>query len=210
MAPDDERRPATMPGPTEWPSERGLRRRALNQIGFVLLGVGLLCLQLADDDDRALETVMVIVYVVLLIALGAQIVGDVRAVHAWRRFPTDADEQLLWGTSAQLILPTGGAGFGGVFALSTTRLRYVPRWAARLRGVRPEEWPVEVLGPVSVEPVDRRRRYRGGRWVVLDVADRGSIVLLNEEQHLVAADLHDALVRAHAAAASARRETPPV
>jgi hypothetical protein len=185
--------------PPEWPSERALGRTALRQLVFIGLWCLLLVSRMVFPDDRDALWSATIVFWSLLIALStAQFVADFRAVRAWRRFPTEGDERMVWGTSAQFILPTGGAGHGGVFALSTTRLRYAPRWFARLRGVRAQEWPIGALGPVSVQPYDGRRRVGGGRWVVLDVVGQPSLVILNTEQHLVAADLHSALSSARA------------
>jgi hypothetical protein len=193
------RMPSAPLDPPEWPSERALGRAALRPLFFVGLWCLLLLLHVVSDDDRdAFWSTVVVVWSLLIAVSTAKVIGDVKAVRAWRRLPAEGDERMIWGTSAQFVLPTGGAGHGGVFALSTTRLRYAPRWFARLRGVHAQEWPRDALGPVSVQPYDGRRRVGGGRWVVLDVVDQPSIVILNTEQHLVAADLHTALSAARA------------
>lgn len=134
---------------------------------------------------------------VLFVVLGvAQIVGDFRAISAWRHAATQPGEALIWGASAQRILPTGGGGYAGVFVLSSTRLRYIPRASARIRGAGPAEWSLDRLGTVSVEPNDHRRRVRGSRWVVVSVDREDPITLLNNHQDLLADDLHTALLRA--------------
>ena len=184
--------PSLDPGP--WPSERALRRKALYQLVYIALWCAILATQLLINDDRdGLWVATLVCWTVLIAASTVQFVADVKAVRGWRRLPVEGDERMVWGTSAQLILPTGSGGYGGVFGLSSTRLRYVPRWFARVRGLREQEWPVAALGAVSVQPYDGRRRLGGGRWVVLDVAGEASVVILNPEQHLVAADLHSAL-----------------
>ena len=185
--------------PPEWPSERALRRTASKQLIYIGLWCLLLVSKVLFDDERDGPWAAIVVGWSVLIALSmVQFVGDIRAVSAWRRFPIEGDEQMVWGTSGQFIMPTGGAGYGGVFGLSTTRLRYAPRWVARLRGVHAQEWPLAALGAVSIQPYEGRRRYGGGRWVVLDVIDQASLVILNPEQHLVAADLHTSLSNIHA------------
>jgi len=180
-------------------SERALRGGLLRQAVLV----GLLCIlflfQLIWRQEREGSWyVMTLVLVVFYISLGPiRIIGDLRALSGWRRLPVMPGETLLWGTLAQLISPKEGA-FQGAFALSTTRLRYRPRLLSRLRGAADKEWPLDQLGAVRVTPVDARRKFRGGRWVELDVVDATMITILNAEQHLVADDLFEALRRARA------------
>jgi len=123
----------------------------------------------------------------------AVLVGRIRAVSTWRRLPVEPGERLLWGTFAPRVLPTGGAAYPGRFALSTTRLRYLPDPVSRLRGVGAEEWPVAALHDVRVTPVDERRRLRGGRWVMVDVEGGEPITILSAESYLVADEMFEAL-----------------
>ena len=179
-------------------SERALRGGLLRQAVLV----GLLCIlflfQLIWRQEREGSWYVMLVLVVFYISLGPiRIIGDLRALSGWRRLPVVPGETLLWGTLAQLISPQEGA-FQGTFALSTMRLRYRPRLLSRLRGAAEKEWQLDQLGAVRVTPVDARRKYRGGRWVELDVVDATMITILNAEQHLVADDLFEALRRARA------------
>ncbi|OII21908.1 hypothetical protein [Frigoribacterium sp. MCBA15_019] len=128
--------------------------------------------------------------------LAAAVVGlalRTLALSSWRGLPVGPGERLLWGTFADRVLPTGGAAYPGRFALSTTRLRYLPDPISRLRGVTGEEWPATALHDVRVTPVDERRRRRGGRWVMVDVDGGASITLMSNEAHLVADELFEAL-----------------
>lgn len=115
------------------------------------------------------------------------------AVTSWRRLPVEPGERLLWGTFAERVLPSGGAAYPGRFALSTTRLRYLPDPISRLRGAAAEEWPAAALHDVRITPVDARRRRRGGRWVMVDVEGGDPITLMSGEAHLVADELFEAL-----------------
>ena len=179
-------------------SERALRGVLLRQAVLVGLLSILFVLQLIWRQEREGSWYVLLVLASLYITLGPlQIIGDLRALSGWRRLPVMPGEILLWGTLAQLISPTGGA-FQGTFALSTTRLRYRPRLVGRLRGATDQEWLLNQLGAVRVTPVDGRRKYRGGRWVELDVVGGTSITILNAEQHLVADDLFEALRSARA------------
>jgi len=187
--------------PPASPSERALRSRAWwGAAPPVVLGV-VVALQLLDHDrDRGWVWVTTLIAGVVLglLALVAVVV-DLRAPGAWRRLPVDPGERLVWGTTAQIVRPTGGAGLTGVLALSTARLRWVPRASARLRGSRPEEWPLDAVGTVSVQPVDHRRRARGGRWVVLEIVGREPLSVVSTEAHLVADDLWKALAAVRSA-----------
>jgi len=179
-------------------SERALRGGLLRQAVLVGLLSILFLLQLIWRQEREGSWYVMLVLVVFYISLGPiRLIGDLRALSGWRRLPVMPGETLLWGTLAQLISPKGGA-FQGTFALSTTRLRYRPRLLSRLRGAAEQEWQLGQLGAVRVTPVDARRKYRGGRWVELDVIDATTITILNAEQHLVADDLFEALRRARA------------
>ena len=178
-------------------SERALQRSVLGQLPlFGVLGA-IACAQLVFRTDRdGLSWAFLTLFVLFAVLGGAQIVGDLRAVRAWRRVVTEPGEALVWGTSAQRILPTGGGGYAGVVVLSSTRLRYIPRASARIRGASPAEWPLDRLGTVSIEPNDHRKRVRSSRWVVLSVEQQAPITLLNNHQDLLADDLHTALLRA--------------
>jgi len=179
-------------------SERALRRGLLGQAVLVGLLSILFLLQLIWRQEREGSWYVMLVLFIFYITLGSShIIGDLRALSGWRRLPVMPGETLLWGTLAQLISPKGGA-FQGTFALSTTRLRYQPRLLSRLRGAAEKEWPLDQLGAVRVTPVDARRKFRGGRWVELDVVDATTITILNAEQHLLADDLFEALRRARA------------
>lgn len=147
----------------EWPSERALRRTASKQLFYI----GLWCLLLVSrvvfvDERDGFWTATVVGWSVLIALSMVQFGGDIRAVSAWRRFPTKGDEQMSWGTSGQFILPTGGAGYGGIFGLSTTRLRYAPRWIARLRGVQAQSGRSRPSAPSASSPTTVADASAGG------------------------------------------------
>lgn len=188
---------ATALDPPVTASERALRRSVLGPLPlFAILGA-IICAQLVfRTNGDGLSWAFLALFVVFAVLGAAQIAGDLRAVGAWRLVVTEPGETLVWGTSAQRILPTGGGGYAGVFALSSTRLRYIPRALARIRGASPAEWSLDRLGTVSIEPNDHRKRVRGSRWVVLSVEQEDPITLLNNHQDLLGDDLHTALLRA--------------
>jgi hypothetical protein len=179
-------------------SERRLRRGALWQLllPVVVLGVNL-PFRLVDDDRGPFDVFVIGSLLVLAALLVAQLV-QFRAYGSWRSLPVESGETLLWGTVAALILPAGGAGYGGRFVLSSRRLRYLPDLTSRLRGAQPAEWPVASIVGVEVSPVDHRRRLRGGAWVVIEIADAGPVTVLTPEPHLVAAEFHEHLARTRA------------
>lgn len=147
----------------------------------------------AESDGRDVIWFVMSTLVVLLGASVVMLAVRLFAITSWRRLPVGPDERLLWGTFADRVLPTGGAAYPGRFALSTTRLRYLPDTVSRLRGVTDEEWPATALHDVRVTPVDERRRRRGGRWVMVDVDGGAPITLMSNEAHLVADELFEAL-----------------
>lgn len=188
---------ATALDPQVTASERAQRRSALGQLPLIGILGAIACAQLVFRTDRdGLSWALLAVFVLFTVLGVAQIVGDFRAISAWRHVATEPGEALIWGTSAQRILPTGGGGYAGMFVLSSTRLRYIPRASARIRGAHPAEWSLDRLGTVSIEPNDHRKRVRGSRWVIVSVEQEDPITLLNNHQDLLANDLHMALLRA--------------
>jgi len=174
-------------------SERRLRRSALWQLLVPVVLVALhLPIRLAGDRLTTGDVMVVGISVVALGLVIAQL-AQFRAYGSWRSLPVEPGETLLWGTVAALILPTGGAGYGGRFVLSSRRLRYLPDLTSRLRGGQPTEWPVASIVGVEVSPVDHRRRLRGGAWVVLEIADADPVTILTPEPHAVAAEFHEHL-----------------
>lgn len=188
---------ATVVDPTATASERAQRRSALGQLPLISILGALAYVQLVFRTDRdGLSWTFLAIFVLFTALGGAQIVGDFRAISAWRHVWTEPGEALVWGTSAQRILPNGGGGYAGIFALSSTRLRYIPRTSARIRGASPAEWSLDRLGTVSVEPNRQQKRIRSSRWVVLSVEREAPITLLNNHQDVLADDLHTALLQA--------------
>ena len=185
-----------VPDPPRYRSEQKLRGGQWWTLGWGVLLTVLFVAQsswrFTTDGPDGLWYAMAALIVVYVVALGGQ-VRRVFAITSWRRLPVGPDERLLWGTFADRVLPTGGAAHPGRFALSTTRLRYLPDPISRLRGVTGEEWPATALHDVRVTPVDERRRRRGGRWVMVDVDGGAPITLMSNEAHLVADELFDAL-----------------
>jgi hypothetical protein len=185
-----------VPDPPRHRSEQKLRGGQWWSLGWQALVAVILVAQLswrhATDGPDGLWYVMAALLVVYAIAL-VGLVLRVFAITSWRRLPVEAGERLLWGTFAERVLPTGGAAYPGRFALSTTRLRYLPDAVSRLRGVTDEEGPAAALHDVRVTPVDERRRRRGGRWVMVDVDGGASITMMSNEAHLVADELFEAL-----------------
>ncbi|WP_156463257.1 hypothetical protein [Frigoribacterium sp. Leaf172] len=174
-------------------SERRLRRSALWQllVPVVVLGVNV-PVRIADDDRTTFDVLLIgLMLVVAALSIGQ--LAQIRAFGSWRSLAVEPGETLLWGTVAALILPTGGAGYGGRFVLSSRRLRYLPDLTSRLRGGQPAEWPVASIVGVEVSPVDHRRRLRGGAWVVLEIADADPVTILTPEPHAVAAEFHEHL-----------------
>lgn len=174
-------------------SERRLRRSALWQllVPVVVLGVNV-PVRIADDDRTTFDVLLIgLMLVVAALSIGQ--LAQIRAFGSWRSLAVEPGETLLWGTVAALILPTGGAGYGGRFVLSSRRLRYLPDLTSRLRGGQPTEWPVASIVGVEVSPVDHRRRLRGGAWVVLEIADADPVTILTPEPHAVAAEFHEHL-----------------
>ena len=189
------RRPLDPPRST---SEGRLRRAALWQLLLPVVLMGLYAPARLLDDDRTPGDLLLWGMLVCLAGLFITQLVEFRQVGAWRTLPVEPGERMLWGTSAAWILPTGGAGHPGSFALSDRRLRYVPGPTARLRGTAPAEWPVARLLSVAVSPVDHRRRLRGGAWVVIEIADADPVTVLTPEPHAVAAELHEQLLRTRA------------
>ncbi|KIU02409.1 hypothetical protein [Frigoribacterium sp. MEB024] len=185
-----------VPDPPRSRSEQKLRGGQWWTLGWGALLTVLFVAQsswrFTTDGPDGLWYVMVALIVVYVVALVGQ-VRRVFAITSWRRLPVELGERLLWGTFADRVLPTGGAAHPGRFALSTTRLRYLPDPISRLRGVTGEEWPATALHDVRVTPVDERRRRRGGRWVMVDVEGGAPITLMSNEAHLVADELFEAL-----------------
>ncbi|KQO81421.1 hypothetical protein ASF17_09480 [Frigoribacterium sp. Leaf263] len=170
-----------------------MRRSALWQLLVPVVLVALhLPIRLAGDRLTTGDVMVVGISVVALGLVIAQL-AQFRAYGSWRSLPVEPGETLLWGTVAALILPTGGAGYGGRFVLSSRRLRYLPDLTSRLRGGQPTEWPVASIVGVEVSPVDHRRRLRGGAWVVLEIADADPVTILTPEPHAVAAEFHEHL-----------------
>lgn len=171
-------------------SERALRTSRGWQLllWVVLLGLQLVIL-VGGDPVATLHVVALAVYGLLL----AVSLAEWWTPSAWRSAELAPGERLLWGTIAARVLPGGGSGHDGVVVLTDRELRYRPRWTARLRGTRPESWPVTSIAAVRVTPVDRRRRWQGGRWVQVDVDGGPPVVLLAPEAHLVADELFTAL-----------------
>lgn len=177
-------------------SERRLRRALLWQL---LLPVAVVAVnvpgRLMQGVASPLDVGVLASSAVLVAIVFVELVPRFHSFGSWRALPVEPGETMLWGTVASLILPTGGAGHGGRFALSTTRLRFLPGLASRLRGTGPAEWPVASIVSVEVSPVDGRRRLRGGAWVVIHIADADPVTVLTPEPHLVAAELHENVVR---------------
>lgn len=175
------RRPLDPPPGT---SETALRRSALVQL--VIQGaLGVLVfspLVFGDGDDFD------VVRLWLLVIWSAALVGLVvqfRALGSWRSDPVRDDETILWGTSAVLVLPTGGLGYGGRFSLSTHRLRYTPGPVARLRGATAQEWPARSITGARVTP-STGRAWTSGRWAVIDREGGDAITLVSTEPRAVA------------------------
>lgn len=182
--------------PPRTASERKLQSGQGFTLGWSVLLNVLFVVQLAwraESEGRDGLWSAMLVFVVLYAASLVVLAGRLLAVTSWRRLPVEPGERLLWGTFAERVLPSGGAAHPGRFALSTTRLRYLPDPISRLRGVAAEEWPATALHDVRVTPVDSRRRRRGGRWVMVDVEGGDPITLMSGEAHLVADELFEAL-----------------
>lgn len=182
--------------PPRTASEKALQSRQLFQVALQVLLVVLFVAQLSfRAETRGHDGIwfVMLAFVVALATADAVLVVRLLAVTSWRRLPVRPDERLLWGTFAERVMPSGGAAYPGRLALSTTRLRYLPDPISRLRGAVAEEWPAAALHDVRVTPVDARRRRRGGRWVMVDVAGGDPITLMSAEAHLVADELFEAL-----------------
>ncbi|VXC02984.1 hypothetical protein [Frigoribacterium sp. 9N] len=185
-----------VPDPPRHRSEQKLRGAQAWMVSVYALLTLLLVAQLAwraQSEGRDGSWFVMLVGTVLFAAAVVVLALRTLALSSWRRLSVDPGERLLWGTFAERVLPTGGAAYPGRFALSTTRLRYVPDPVSRLRGVTAEEWPVAALHDVRVTPVDERRRRRGGRWVMVDAEGGAPITLMSNESHLVADELFEAL-----------------
>ncbi|MGY3261439.1 hypothetical protein [Frigoribacterium sp. 2355] len=185
-----------VPDPPRHRSEQKLRAAQAWMISLYAFLTLLFVAQLtwrAQSEGRDGSWFVMLVGTVLFAAAVVVLALRTLALSSWRRLPVDPGERLLWGTFAERVLPTGGAAYPGRFALSTTRLRYMPDPVSRLRGVTAEEWPVAALHDVRVTPVDERRRRRGGRWVMVDAEGGASITLMSNESHLVADELFEAL-----------------
>ncbi|WP_123570734.1 hypothetical protein [Frigoribacterium sp. PhB118] len=185
-----------VPDPPRHRSEQKLRAAQAWMVSLYAFLTLLFVAQLtwrAQSEGRDGSWFVMLVGTVLFAAAVVVLALRTLALSSWRRLPVDPGERLLWGTFAERVLPTGGAAYPGRFALSTTRLRYVPDPVSRLRGVTAEEWPVAALHDVRVTPVDERRRRRGGRWVMVDAEGGAPITLMSNESHLVADELFEAL-----------------
>jgi hypothetical protein len=185
-----------VPDPPRSRSEQKLRGGQAWMVGLYTLLTILFVAQLtwrAQAEGR--DGIWFVMFAVIVLFGTSVVVLALRtlAITSWRRLPVEAGERLLWGTFADRVLPTGGAAYPGRFALSTTRLRYLPDPVSRLRGVTDEEWPAAALHVVRITPVDERRRRRGGRWVMVDVDGGAPITLMSNEAHLVADELFEAL-----------------
>jgi hypothetical protein len=177
-------------------SEQKLRNGQIVLVGLYgllsALGVAQVVWRATEDGRDAVWWVMATL-AVFLVASVVVLALRLLSLTSWRRLPVERGERLLWGTFAERVLPTGGAAHPGRFALSTTRLRYLPDPISRLRGAEDEEWPAAALHDVRITPVDARRRRRGGRWVMVDVDGGASITVMSAEAHLVADELFEAL-----------------
>jgi hypothetical protein len=185
-----------VPDPPRSRSEQKLRGGQAWMVGLYTLLTILFVAQLtwrAQAEGR--DGIWFVMFAVIVLFGTSVVVLALRtlAITSWRRLPVEAGERLLWGTFAERVLPTGGAAYPGRFALSTTRLRYLPDAVSRLRGATDEEWPAAALHDVRITPVDERRRRRGGRWVMVDVDGGAPITLMSNEAHLVADELFEAL-----------------
>jgi hypothetical protein len=185
-----------VPDPPRSRSEQKLRGGQAWMVGLYTLLTILFVAQLtwrAQAEGR--DGIWFVMFAVIVLFGTSVVVLALRtlAITSWRRLPVEPGERLLWGTFAERVLPSGGAAHPGRFALSTTRLRYLPDPISRLRGAVAEEWPAAALHDVRVTPVDERRRRRGGRWVMVDVDGGAPITLMSNEAHLVADELFEAL-----------------
>ncbi|WP_209559765.1 hypothetical protein [Frigoribacterium sp. PvP032] len=178
--------------PAPGTSETALRRAVLIQL--VIQGaLGILVfspLLLGGGDDTDVFRLW------LLAVWGASFVALVarfRSLGSWRADPVRGDETMLWGTSAVLVRPTGGVGYGGRFSLSTHRLRYTPGLIASLRGATPEEWPTRSLTGAHVTP-SSGRAWPSAYWAVIGREHGNAIALVSTEPRAVATEI-DRLIR---------------
>jgi hypothetical protein len=173
-------------------SESALHRSMLTQVTLQgVIGVLVFSPLVLDAFDDRFDVVRLVMLVVWLTAV-VLFVAQFRALSSWRSLPVAAGEQMAWGTTATLIRPGGGLGYGGQFSLSTHRLRFVPGPVSHLRGATAEEWPVERLTAVRVTP-GTGRALASGRWVVIDVEGADPVTLLSPEPRNVADDIDQVL-----------------
>lgn len=185
--------------PAPGTSETALRRAALVQL--VIQGVlGVLVfspLLFGRDGERLGDTDVVRLWLLAVWSTSfVALVVKFRSLGSWRSDPVRGDETMLWGTSAVLVRPTGGLGYGGRFSLSTHRLRYTPGLIASLRGAAPEEWPTWSLTGAHVTP-STGRAWISGHWAVIDREHGPAIALASTEPRAVAAEIDRAVKEQH-------------